>query len=128
MREENVEIVRRIFDAYNRDDYDAAAALAHPDVVMVPPGDQPPYRGRDALRRWMEPDAFLDQTSEIREITAVGDKVLAEAHGRMTGAASGIELDIDFWTVWWFDPAGLITRCEIHLDRGPALEAAGVSR
>jgi ketosteroid isomerase-like protein len=127
MSQENVEIVRQMFDAYNRGDYDAAAKLAHPDVEMVPPGDQSPYRGRDALRNWMEPNAFSKQTAEAREITAVGDRILVQAHSWLTGASSGIELEVDFWSVWWFDDAGLVTRSEIFLDRKPALEAAGLS-
>ena len=81
---------------------------------------------RDAFRGWMEPDAFAEQTGEARALTAVEDRVLVEAHASMTGASSGIEMEVDFWSVWWFDGAGLVTRCEVFLDRRPALEAAGL--
>jgi ketosteroid isomerase-like protein len=119
------EVVTRIFEAYNRGDYDAAAELAHLEVEMFPPGNQPPYRGRDALRRWMEPEAFVDQGADLLELETAGNKVLAEAHSWMTGAASGIELEVSFWSVWSFDEGGLVTRCEVFLDREPALRAFG---
>ncbi len=127
MSEEKVEIIRSIMDAFNRGDYDAAAEIAHPDIEMIPPGDQSPYRGREALRNWMEPDAFAEQTVEAREFIASGDRILMEAHSWNIGANSGIELELDFWSLWSFDDAGFVTRTEVFLDRRLALEAAGLS-
>lgn len=74
----------------------------------------------------MEPDALSAQAGEPREFTAAGDRVLVEARSRLTGATSGIELEVDFWSVWRFDDGGLVIRCEVFLDRRPALEAAGL--
>jgi hypothetical protein len=74
----------------------------------------------------MEPDAFASQRGEAREFTAVGDRVVVEAHAWLTGASSGIELEVDFWSVWWVDDGGLVTRCEVFLEREPALDAAGL--
>jgi ketosteroid isomerase-like protein len=41
MSEENVEIVRRAFEAFNRGDLDAAGADASPDMEYVAPGALP---------------------------------------------------------------------------------------
>ena len=127
MSEENVELLRRLIDAYNRGDYVAASERAHPDVEMIPPGDQPPYRGVKQLRDWMKPDAFAKQRTEGREFTEVGNRVLMRQHTWITGASSGIEMDFDNWSLWSFDDDGLITRVEFFLDRQAALEAAGLS-
>ena len=116
MSQANVEAARRWLEALSREDFDAALALVHRDVVLVPPGDQAPYRGTERMRRWMEPDAFPAQVIEPLEIAAVTDStVLSKQHVKAQGRASGIELDVISWSVWTFDEDGLITRIEIYL-------------
>ena len=130
MSGENVEIARRWLDAISSEDFDAALALVHRDVVFVPPGNQAPHRGSESLRRWMEPDAFREQVAQPLETVAVTDRtVLGRQHVTARGRASGIELDVISWSVWTFDEDGLITRIEIYLahEEDKALEAAGLS-
>jgi ketosteroid isomerase-like protein len=130
MSRENAEIARRWLEAISREDFDAALALVHPDVVFVPPGDQAPYRGAESLRRWMEPDAFPGQVIKPLETVVVTDRtILGRQHITARGRASGIELDITSWSVWTFDEDGLITRIEIYLEHeeDKAREAAGLS-
>jgi ketosteroid isomerase-like protein len=130
MSQENVEIVRRWFEAISSGEFDAALALVNRDIVLVPPGDQASYRGAESLRRWMEPDAFPGQVVEPLETIVVTDKtILARQHVTARGRASGIELDVISWSVWTFDEDGLITRIEIYLDHeeDKAREAAGLS-
>ena len=69
MSQENVEVARRWLEAISggSDDFDRALALVHRDIVFVPPGDQPPYRGAESVRRWMEPDAFQEQVVKTFE-------------------------------------------------------------
>jgi ketosteroid isomerase-like protein len=129
MSRENVETVRRWFEALSSEDFDTALTLVHRDVVFVPPGDQAPYRGAKSLRRWMEPDAFQGQVVKPLETVVVRDRtILARQHVTARGTTSGIELDIISWSVWTFDEDGLITRIEIYLDRekDKALEAVGL--
>ena len=119
MSQENVETARRWLEAISGggDDFDRALALVHRDIVFVPPGGQPPYRGAESLRRWMEPDAFQEQVVKAFEPVVVTDRtILGRQHLRARGAASGIELDVLTWSVWTFDEDGLITRIEIYLD------------
>ena len=130
MSQENAESVRRWLEAISSEDFDAALALVHRDVVFVPPGDQAPYRGAESLRRWMEPEAFPGQVIKPLETVVVTDRtILARQHVTARGRASGIELDITSWSVWTFDEDGLITRIEIYLEHeeDKALEAAGIS-
>ena len=131
MSQENVESVRQWLEAISGggEDFDRALALVHPDIVFVPPGDQPPYRGAERLRRWMEPDAFQEQVVKTFEPVVVTDRtILGRQLVMARGATSGIELDVVTWSVWTFDENGLITRIELFLDHeeDKALEAAGL--
>jgi len=116
-QEENVETARRWLEAISggSEDFDRALTLVHRDIVFVPPGDQPPYRGAERLRRWMEPDAFEEQVLKAFEAVVVtGRTILGRQLIAARGAASGIELDVITWSVWTFDEDGLITRIEIY--------------
>jgi ketosteroid isomerase-like protein len=131
MSRENVEVVRRWLEAISggSEDFDRALALVHRDVVLVPPGDQPPYRGAESVRRWMEPDAFQEQVVKTFEPVVVRARtILGRQLVMARGAASGIELDVLTWSVWTFDDDGRITRIEIYLDHEEdrARKAAGL--
>jgi ketosteroid isomerase-like protein len=120
--------LRRGYDAYSRGDFDEAVRAFHPDIELVPAGNQPPIRGVQSVRAWMEPDAFERQSLEPVDLTPAGDKVLVRVRARALGATSGIELHFDAWTVWTFDAEGLATRAEIYLDHqeAEAARAAGL--
>jgi ketosteroid isomerase-like protein len=130
MSKANVEVVRRWFEAISSEDFDGALALVDRDIVFVPPGDQPPYRGAESLRRWMEPDAFPGQVVKPLETVVVTDRtILGKQQVMARGRASGIELDVISWSVWTFNEDGLITRIEIYLnhEEDKARKAAGLS-
>jgi ketosteroid isomerase-like protein len=113
----DAEIVRRVragHAAFNRGDFDGAIEFTHPDVEYIPAAGQPPIRGRDQLRAWMEPSAFDRQVIEPLEITVVGNKVLVRVHTEARGAGSGIEVEIDSWTVLTVDDALLLTKVESY--------------
>jgi ketosteroid isomerase-like protein len=124
-----INVLRRAHEAFNRGDFDAAADFAHPEVEFIPPGGQAPLRGVEALRAWMEPDAFEQQRIEPLDFTVQGNKVLVRQHAKARGTGSGIELDIENWTVWTFDDELLVIRMESFLphERSKAFEAAGLS-
>jgi hypothetical protein len=129
MSEENIERARRVLDAVADVDFDAAAELVHPQIELVPPGSQAPHRGVARFRRWLEPDAFAEQTIEPLEFFVGAEgKVLSKQHIQARGAGSGIELEIESFTVWTFDDDGLITRMEIFLqhEEARARRAAGI--
>jgi ketosteroid isomerase-like protein len=114
------ELIRRLhrgYDAFNRGDYEAATEWVHPDVVLVSlsPG-RTELRGADALRAWMEPDAFESQASEALEIEIAGNRALIHQRTKARGAGSGIEMEIDSWAVWTFDGDGRVTRIENYLE------------
>src|SRR5215211_602265 len=94
MSQENVEVVRRWLAAISggSEDFDRALTLVHRDVVLVPPGDQPAYRGAHSVRRWMEPDAFQEQVVKRFEPIVVTERTILERQLVMArGAPSGLD-------------------------------------
>jgi ketosteroid isomerase-like protein len=129
MSRENVEVIRFIYEAFNRSDFEAVVRSVHPDIEFIRAGDQAPVRGVAALRAWMEPDAFEDQRFEPLELTAHGNKLLVRQHFTGRGAGSGMELDFTTYRVWTLDDDGLVARLEGYLphQESEALEAAGLA-
>ena len=127
--QEIVASLRRTYEAFSRGDFDAAIAVAHPEIEFVPTGGQSSLRGAEAVRAWMEPDAFEEQQIEPLEFSVQGNKVLVRQHTRARGAGSGIELDMEIWAVWTLNDGGRVTRLESYLphQEAEALEAAGLS-
>jgi ketosteroid isomerase-like protein len=125
---EIVASLRRLYEAFNRGDFDAAIAGAHPEIEYVPPGGQSSLRGAEAVRAWMEPDAFEENQVEPLEFSIHDNKVLVRQHAKARGAGSGIELDMEIWAVWTLNDDGLATRLEVYLphQEAEALEAAGL--
>jgi ketosteroid isomerase-like protein len=127
--QEMVSILRRVYEALDRGDFDAAMEMVHLEVEFFRTGGQSSLRGAHAVRAWLEPDAMVDQRWEPREFRVNGNRVLVRQHTWGRGAGSGIELEIDTWAVWTLDDDGLVTRIDgflIH-EESAALEAAGLS-
>ena len=114
--EEMLEQLHTAYEAFNRAEFDAMLNLAHPDIVMVRAGGQGEIRGPEAIRSWLEPDAFESQVLAPASYEVEGSRVLVHVRGSMRGAVSGIELDIGAWTLWGFGDDGRITRVENFLE------------
>ena len=110
--EQLIERLQRNRDALNRGDFDTAIQLAHPEIVFVRPGGLPELRGREAIRAWMEPDAFETQELELLGHEVEGSRVLTHQRTTARGAGSGIEMEIESFVVWTFDADGLVRRVE----------------
>ena len=123
-----IDALRRVYEAFNRGDFDTAVAIAHPEIEYVPVGGQASLSGAEALRAWMEPDAFEEQRIEPLDFRVEGKKVLVRQHAQARGAGSGINLDQELWAVFTFDDDLLVTRVEGYLphQESEALEAAGL--
>ncbi len=123
-----IDALRRTYEAFNRGDFDAAVEVAHPEMEMIPLGGQASLKGAAAVRAWMEPDAFEEQRIEPLDFRVEGNKVLVRQHAQARGVGSGINLDLEIWTVWAFDDDLLVTRAESYLphQESEALEAAGL--
>jgi ketosteroid isomerase-like protein len=97
MSQENVEIVRRVFDARNRGDAEAAIACADPDIEFdfsTSPGPWAGiHRGVEAIRQlWEEAaEAFAEFSWEPEEFIEVGDAVVVPMRFHFRGLGSGVE-------------------------------------
>jgi hypothetical protein len=77
----------------------------------------------------MEPDAFEELRLTPLEFRLNGRRVLVRQRMQARGAASGIQLDMEAWSVWTFDDAGRATRIQGYLERErtEAMAAAGLA-
>ena len=132
MSEENVEIVRRMVEAFNRGDVDAVIATFGEQCELHEPPETPDtprtgFRGHDGIGEWM---ANLRETAEIQfEPTGFitnGDSVLCEWAGRGRGHAGGVPLEWGSFVVLRLRDAK-IEQALAFLSRAEALEAAGLS-
>jgi ketosteroid isomerase-like protein len=127
MAASNVEIVRRMYDAFHGGDFEGALAHYHPEVEVGATSsvDGGPGRGREALAamigRWVS--AFDDWSEEIEEMREVGGAVLVVALQRGRGRDTGIELETRYALLYWVRD-GLIARITLYRDRDEALAAA----
>jgi ketosteroid isomerase-like protein len=98
MSQDNVEAVRRSFEAFNRRDLDELVALAHRDAEWIPFRAQLEgivYRGHDGIRRFvrdMEED-WSEFEIEPLELHEHGDRVLVIGRVRALGRGSSVEID-----------------------------------
>jgi ketosteroid isomerase-like protein len=110
-----------------------AFALYHPDhETMAPPGHvavgfDPVYRGRDERvrlqQRWRA--EWGEFRYEPEEIIDLGDRALVIGRVKGSGLSSGAAVDSD-WAMLYTSSGGQVIRDQIFLDRGEALEAAGL--
>ena len=129
MSQENVEIVRRVIDAYNRRDVAAILAVCDEDVscfsVVAPV--EGPYRGHDGLRQYFEGvvggwERMLIEEPDFRD---AGAYVVVLYRLSMRGRGSGVELAQDGGSTFEFRD-GRIVEWRSYLTGQEALKAAGL--
>jgi ketosteroid isomerase-like protein len=125
MSEENVELVRRIYDAWDRDV--SARDFIAEDVEYVNPSYavEPGVRhGRASFR--MVRDIYEDFMIQIEEILDAGDDVLVLARYTASGRGSGVPLEGEHGYVWTVRD-GQAVRFQWFQSHREAYEAAGVA-
>jgi uncharacterized protein len=132
MSQENVEIVRRGYRAWNRRDFDPILELVDPEIEWTfvdvrPPGVDAVYRGQEGVRRFWETftEPWQQITIEVEELRDSGDFVVGFIRFRAVGR-DGLKVDAPFVHVFTFRGSRVI-RFEGFVDRKEALEAAGLS-
>jgi ketosteroid isomerase-like protein len=130
MSQENVEIVRRIYEAFSSRNFDAIAQLGHPDVEWRPYlsdlGGEP-LRGVAAVRRYLESLAaeWDELQVEAEGFREVGNTVLVFVRTSARGRESGAQAEIHAAHVVTLRD-GMIWRHRTYVDRNEALEAVGL--
>jgi ketosteroid isomerase-like protein len=131
MTQENVEIVRGAYEAFNRGQVDGFLAAMHPDVQLVMSAEfpGPPVRhGHAGIR------AFGDELNHVfddyrllpQSFREVGEKVLVAVRISGLSRATGIDSGANIFQVWTMRD-GKATELRDFSSREEALEAVGLS-
>jgi ketosteroid isomerase-like protein len=133
MSEENVEIVRTAFAAFDRGDIEAVLRLCDEDIVITQPAELPgvsaEQRGHpgvlEAFAIW--PEQWEDYRMEILRIAAApDDRVVVTTRARGRGRQSGVEVDMGFSFAFAIRDAR-ISEMRIFAREDEARAAAGLS-
>jgi ketosteroid isomerase-like protein len=130
MSQENVEVVRAVFETWNAGDMDALRELHDPDAIMRPPEDWPesgPFFGREALmRQWeQQRDTWdADALEPISDFIDGADRVVVRFIWR--GAGHGPDANLELTGVYTVRK-GRIAFFEFFWDHAEALETLGLS-
>ena len=130
MTQENVEIVRRGYEAYARADVDTIRGDTDPEIVTYrEEPDGATFHGFDGLQRaiaeWVED--FDDFTATPEELIDANDhQVLVRVHQTAVGAQSGAAIEADYWFVHTLR-GPKVTRLEMFANKAHAFRAAGLA-
>jgi uncharacterized protein len=131
MSQENVELIRRVYDAVTRNDLDAAYFCLHPEVAFHTYAESPSagvYRGRDAVRRYNEDlfAAFESVRFDVDEVVDAGQRLVVMSTQHAVPKGGHQEMDVQIAEVWTIRD-GLLAERHSYSTRAEALEAAGLS-
>jgi ketosteroid isomerase-like protein len=130
-----VEIVRRTYRFIEdvRDDRlgdldEAFGALVDEGFELHLPPSYPEgvqvFRGRNGLMRWIAKfsETWGEWRFELERFVRAGDRVLVLVRVVARGGLSGVRLERETAHIWTLKD-GLVTRCEVYLDRSEGVEA-----
>jgi ketosteroid isomerase-like protein len=130
MSQENVELTRRAFQAFEDRDLDGLLAILDDDVEAFPilAGMEGGYHGHDGIRGWWAGllGTFPDFRAEIVELHDLGELTIAALRLRGHGAESDTPVDAVVWQVTRFRH-GKCTGWRVYTSQSEALEAGGLS-
>jgi ketosteroid isomerase-like protein len=131
MSQENVEIVRQVFRAFNSEDIGRVLAFTHPEVeVEIGPeisAEPDTYRGHNGMRRYLQ--TFQDAMGEIRfqpeRFWDVGESVVVALLLTAKGRQTSIPVEQRSGGVWRIRD-GKVVRVRAYASATEALEAVGL--
>jgi uncharacterized protein len=131
MSQENVEGIKRAYEAMSRLDADALVALCDPDVEFrsrVAESDDVTYRGHDGVRDYIADfaEVFAWVRTEPLEVIEEGTRAVVCNRFRARGRHSGVEVEERFFQALRFRD-GKVLWWGFYPSRTEALEAVGLS-
>ena len=125
MGAEQVQLVRRGYEAWNSGDREWVLEHMTPDVEWVTPRDDPDpgtFKGYAGVERfwnnWRELFGLL--RFEIVEIEELGDHVLVQAKRHARGEQSGVEIQEQVFQLFSFNSEGRCNRVQEFYDQAEA--------
>ncbi len=134
MSGENVQIVRRLFEAVARHDTEAVLAAYDPNVEYDFSGSPlvglvgaTVYHGHEGMRQWVRDRYTVWERieDECQELIDAGQDVISFVISRGRGRASGAEVELRHYALWTIRDATIVRVSWFHT-REDALEAAGL--
>lgn len=134
MSAQNVEIVRRLYEAFRTRDntwpfevYDPEIEWENSDAGLPSVGFEPVYRGHAGVRafwrQWLEAWESID--FRLDDLMDAGEEVVALIWQRNRGRASGAVVEYEYAQVWTLR-AGLVIRQRTFMHRQDALRVVGL--
>jgi ketosteroid isomerase-like protein len=134
---ENVEIVRRLYNAVAERDSETVLSIYHPEVVWDHThntelaglmGGQTLFHGHEGVRRWSRDfyEAWDDVEAELEDLVDAGDEVVVVLNYRGRGRVSGIEVGLTRMAGVLTIRDEQIVRAVWYRDGAEALRAAGI--
>jgi ketosteroid isomerase-like protein len=136
MSRENVEVVRRLYEAARRGDAETVLSLYHREVELdfsrIPHATvigRGLYHGHEGLRSWYrEWDEAWESFEQVyEELIDVGEHVISVWSQRGRGRMSGAEVELRRAGAVWTVSNGQVVRLVGFPSREEALEAVGLS-
>ena len=134
MSQENVEVVRQLFAALEREDIDRQLELCDDQMELRNPAEFPatgPYRGHDGVRQWATEvwEVFTDLHFEVEEIIEAADGETIVSVQRTVGRMRHTQIPTDDrWATVWTIRDGRALRAHGYMSKAEALEAARLPR
>jgi ketosteroid isomerase-like protein len=130
MSQENAEIVRGAFEAWNSGDLEAFLSRWSEGAEFYPLRAQlegHPYHGHEGLRRFVAEIAeeWSDVRFEIHELRGTGERVIALGRFRARGRTSGLDLNVPLGAIGTVRNDRIVY-ARMFSDPADALEAAGL--
>jgi uncharacterized protein len=128
--QENVDLVRRMYDAYARGEVELGLSYLDPEIEFSQPAGEPgagTYHGHEgvvqAFASWT--GAWDDYRVDVDELIDFGDHVLARTRHRGRGKGSGVEVEHRIFQLWTLH-RDKVVRARMYYEEAEALEAVGV--
>jgi ketosteroid isomerase-like protein len=131
MSQENVEIVRRLFESFNSEDIERIVEYMHPDLEVeisaAVSAEPDTYRGPDGIRRYF--DSFQDVMDEIRfepeRLWESGESVVVDLLLTARGRQTSIPVEQRTTGIWTIRD-GRVVAVRVYGSRAEAFAAAGL--
>ena len=130
MSQENVEVVRSVYAAFNRGDWDGVFRHLHPDFELTTPArglDAGMFRGREENQEFWE-DFFRPYeavTAEPVEFFESGDQLVVFLETRLRPKDSSAQIEVRTGHLWTIRDGTLVS-LGLFPEPEQALEAAGL--
>jgi ketosteroid isomerase-like protein len=129
MAPDTLDLLRDLYDAFNRGDVEEVLSHADADIEIVDPARTgKTSRGHDAYREfvadWLE--SWDTYRLEVADFTQNGDRVLVDLIQSGRGRGSGVEVSEPLFNVLTMRE-GEVSRFEIYPSRDDAVRAAGLA-